>query len=123
MRAELAAIHVALNKYKDDLWIGIFTDSQTSLHAIHNELQRPSHTAYHIHKSLIAAIVISLQYRIKLDPPTILHKIRGHTNIRGIDLVDTATKRVVTSFEGISGHKKVTVTIGKHAERSEFWVM
>ena len=39
MRAELAAIYVALNTYKDYAWIFIFTDSQTSLHAIQNELQ------------------------------------------------------------------------------------
>ena len=50
MRAELGAIHVALDKYKHDPWLGIFTDSQTSLHAIQNELQRPSHTKYHHHK-------------------------------------------------------------------------
>ncbi len=68
-------------------------------------------------------MVTSLQYRINLGLPTILHKIRGHANIRGNNLVDTADKRVVTSFEHIPGHQNVTVTIGKHAERPEFWVM
>jgi len=75
MRAELVAIQVALNTYKDDPWVGIFTYSQTSLQAIQNELQRPSHTAYH-HKPLITAIFTSLQYRISLGLPTILRKIR-----------------------------------------------
>ena len=38
MRAELAAIHVAFTAHKHDPWLGIFTDSKTSLHAIQNEL-------------------------------------------------------------------------------------
>ena len=96
MRAELVAIQVALSIYKDDPWIGIFTDSQTSLHAIQNELQRPSNTSYHQHKPLITAIVDLLQYRISLGLPTTLHKIRGHTEINGNDLAGAAAKRVVT---------------------------
>jgi hypothetical protein len=119
-RAELAAINIALNTYKDEPWVGIFTYSQTNLHAIQNELRRPSLTAYHHHKSLITAIVTSLQYRIRLGLPTILRKIRRHTNIRGNDLIDAAAKRVVTYFESIPEHQKVTVTIGKYAERPEF---
>jgi hypothetical protein len=34
LRAELVAIQVALDKYKNDKWIGIFTYSQTSLNEI-----------------------------------------------------------------------------------------
>jgi len=64
MRAELEAIHVSLNTYKGDPWIGIFTYSQTILQAIKNELQRPSHKAYHHNKPIIAEIVTALQYRI-----------------------------------------------------------
>ena len=123
VRAELVAIQVALSIYKDDPWIGIFTDSQTSLHAIQNELQRPSNTTYHHHKPPIAAVVNLLQYRISLGLPTILHKIRGHTKINGNDLADAAANRVVTSFEDIPKHQKLTVTIGKYAERPKFWVM
>jgi ribonuclease HI len=117
MRAELVAIQVALNTYKDDPWVGIFTDSQTSLHAIQNELHRPSHIAYHHHKALITAIVNSLQDRIRLGLATILHKIRGHPNINGNDLADASARRVVASFENIPEHQKVTVTIDKYAER------
>jgi hypothetical protein len=123
MRAELVAIQVALNTYKDDPWVGIFTDSQTSLHATQNELYRPSHTAYHHHKPLITAIVTSLEYMIRLGLPTIPYKIRGHTNIKGNDLANAAAKRAITSFEDIPEHQKVTVTIGKYAERPEFRVL
>jgi hypothetical protein len=123
MRAELVAIHVALDKYKNDNWIGIFTDFQASLHAIQNQLQRPSHTTYHHHRPLIAAIVNTLNYRASLGLPTTLNKIRGHTNIRGNDLANAATKLMVTSFENIPEHQKLTFTIGKQAERPPFWVM
>ncbi len=86
MRAELAAIFVALDIYKDDQWLGIFTDSQTGLHAIQNDIQRPSHTEYHHHKPLITAIVTLLQYWMNLNLPIVLRKLRGHSNIRGNDL-------------------------------------
>jgi hypothetical protein len=38
MRAEFVAIHVALEKHKNNIWLGIFTDSHTNLHAIQNQL-------------------------------------------------------------------------------------
>ncbi len=110
MRAELGAIYIALDKYKHDPWLGIFTDSQTSLNAIQNELQRPSHTKYHHHKPRIAAIVEFLLYRSKLGLPTTLHKIRGHTNIRGNDLADAAAKRVVSAWKDIPESEKITLT-------------
>ncbi len=113
MRAELAAIKVALDKYKNDKWIGMFTESQTCLRGIQHQLQRPSHTAYHHPTFLIAAIVTTLQYRASLGFPTKLNKIIEHANIRGNDFADTAAKLVVISFEDIPEHKKLALTIGK----------
>ena len=110
MRAELVAIHVALDKYKNDKWVGIFTDSQASLPAIQNQLQRPSHTTHHHHKPLIGL-------------PRKLNKIRGHTKIRGNYLADTAAKLVINSFEDIPDHQKLTNTVGKQVERPPVWVM
>jgi hypothetical protein len=54
---------------------------------------------------------------------TKLHKIKGHTNIRGSDLANKAAKLVFTSFHDIPEHQKLTVTIGKLAERPPFLVM
>jgi len=65
-RAELVAIYVALDKYEKDNWIGIFTNLQTSLHAIQNQLQRSSHTTYHHHNPLQTAIN---RYRESLNLP------------------------------------------------------
>jgi hypothetical protein len=55
--------------------------------------------------------------------PTQLNKIRGHANIGGNDLADKAAKLAVISFEDIPEHQKLTVTIGKIAERPPFWAM
>jgi len=112
MRAELVTIQVALDKSKNGKWIGIFTDSQTSIHATQSQLQRPSHTTYQQPKPGIAAIVTALHYRASLGLPTKLYKIRGHTNIRGDDFADTASKLNVASFEDIPEQHKFTATIG-----------
>ncbi len=76
-------------------------DSQTSLHTIQHQLQRLSHTSYHHHEPLIAAIVSTRHYRANLGLSTQLRKIRGHANIRGNDLADTAAELDVKSFEEI----------------------
>ena len=34
MRAELVAIHTALSRFEDHSWLGVFTDSLSSLQAI-----------------------------------------------------------------------------------------
>jgi len=115
MRAELAAIHVALDKYKNDNWIGIFTDSQASLHAIQNQLQQPSHATYHHHKSLVASIFNILHYIASLCLPTKLNKMRGQNNIRCNDLAGAVSESVVTSFEDIFDHQNLTVAIGNQA--------
>ncbi len=88
-----------------------------------NELQKPSYTTYHNHKPLIAAIADSLLNRAELEHTTILHKIRGHTNIRGNDLADVAAKRVVPNWDDISEHQKLTVTIDRQAKRPKYWIM
>ena len=124
MRAELVAIHVALDKYEHDPWIGIFTDSKTSLYTIQHELQIPSQTKYHHHKPLLAAMVQIIQYRAELAQPTIIRKIRGHTNIKGNDLADVAAKRVVSNWDEIPEQQKLAVTIGRQAERpTTYWIM
>ena len=91
---------------------------------IQHELQRPSHTTYHHHKPrILAAIVDSLLYRAELGLTTILHKIRGHTNISGNDLADVAAKRVVFAWDDIPEHQQLSIPIGRQAERPAHLVM
>jgi hypothetical protein len=67
--------------------------------------------------------IFQFHYIASLGLPTKLNKIRGHTKIRGNDLANAAAKLVVTSFEDIPEHQKLTINIGKQAERPPFWVM
>jgi predicted enzyme related to lactoylglutathione lyase len=56
VRAELVAIHTALTRFEDNSWIGIFTDSLSSLHAIRLHYYRPGLTIaphYHHHMLLL----------------------------------------------------------------------
>ena len=120
----MVAIYVALEKYINDKWIGIFTDSKTKNYVITNLLQRPSHTTYHHHKQLLTTIVTILRYRENLGLPTKLHKLKGQTNIRRTALADTVAKLVLTSFEENPALvNKITIILGKQAEGPHYWVM
>jgi ribonuclease HI len=95
MRAELVAIHTALTTVAAPEWIGIFTDSLSSLHAIehHNTnfgLGGAKH--YHHHMLLLQSITELLDAMASLGFWTTLHKIWEHTRIRGNDLADAAAK-------------------------------
>jgi hypothetical protein len=68
-------------------------------------------------------MVTILHRWVNIRLSTQLHKIRGHKNIKGDDLGDTAAKLVVIIFEGIPERQKCSFAIGKQAERPFFWVM
>jgi ribonuclease HI len=56
MRAELVAIHTALTRFKNHSWIGIFTDSFSSLQAIRLHYYKPGLATtphYHHHMLLL----------------------------------------------------------------------
>jgi len=59
MRAELIAIHTALTKFARHDWIGIFTDSLSSLQAIRHRHANPGTTGakhYHHHMPVLGSI-------------------------------------------------------------------
>ena len=65
-------------------WIGIFTDSPTSLQAIRHHHTNPGATGakyHHHHRLLLGSITELLETRRSADLRTTLHKIRAHTNI------------------------------------------
>ncbi len=56
MRTELVAIYTALTRFEDHPWIGVFTDSLSSLQAILLHYYRPGLTVaphYHHHMLLL----------------------------------------------------------------------
>ncbi len=54
---------------------------------------------------------------------TTLHKLRGHTNIRGNDLADAAAKLAVMHFDTLPPSQTKRVDIGELAPRPHQWVM
>ncbi len=126
MRAELVAIHTALTRFADHSWLGIFTDSLSSLQAICLHHHKPGLSVaphYHHHTTLLQSISHLLEARRKNGYSTNLRKIRVHTHVRGNDLADTAAKLAVTDFDKLPLDQTVRVEIGATAPRPPFWVM
>ncbi len=64
MRAELVAIYTALATFVSHEWIGVFTDSLTSLQAIQHHRTNPGTTSanhYHHHSILLSGIITLLK--------------------------------------------------------------
>ena len=126
MRAELVAIHTALSTFAEHEWLGIFTDSLSSLQAILHHNTHPgirSARDYHHHVTLLYSITALLETRKEAGHHTTLHKIRAHTNVRGNDLADAAAKLAVTSFESLPPQQSMRVDIREIAPRPHHWVM
>jgi hypothetical protein len=81
MRAKLVVIHTALTTFSTHEWIGIFTDSLSSLQAIrqhHTNHGTTSAKHYHHHMLLMDSITDLLETRRGLGLSTTLHKIKAH---------------------------------------------
>ena len=121
MRAELVAIHRALITFVAHDWIGIFTDSLSSLQAIRHHHINPGTTStkhYRHHSLLLGSITDLLEARRLAGLRTTLHKVRGHINVRGNDLADAAAKLVVTHFDTFPSPQIRQVEIGEVAPPS-----
>jgi hypothetical protein len=82
MRAELVAMHTALTRFEDHSWLGVFTDSLSSLHAIRLHYYKPGLTTaphYHHHMLLFQSISNLLEIRRKKRYSTSLRKTRART--------------------------------------------
>ena len=119
-------MHTALTTFSTHGWVGIFTDSLSSLQAIQLYHTNPGATSakhYHHHSILLSGITTLLEERRRLGLHTTLHKLRGHTNIRGNDLADAAAKLAVTHFDTLPPSQTTRVDIGENAPRPHHWVM
>ena len=69
IRAELVAIHTALTTFENHEWIGVFTDSLSSLQTIrqkHSYLGSQGTKNYHHHMTLLESIVDLLENRRRM---------------------------------------------------------
>ena len=93
-------IHTALDKFDTHEWLGIFTNSLSSLKAIQhcytNPRTRGPQHYYHHHLLLLSRITDLLEEKRRQGYRTTLPKTRAHTNTQGNNLVDAAAKMAVT---------------------------
>jgi len=126
MRAELVAIHIALDKFATYEWVGIFTYSLSSLQVIRRRYSQQGPTRprdYHHHMILLSGITDLLEERRRRGFRTTLHMIRAHTNIRGNYLADAAAKMAVTQYDSLLESKKLKVVIGEIPPHPPHWVI
>jgi len=80
MRADLVAIHTDLTTFATHEWIGIFTDSLSSVQAIKHHHANPNtigaNLYHHPMLLLLGSITDSLETRRTTGPRTTLHKIK-----------------------------------------------
>jgi hypothetical protein len=96
------AIHTALTNFEIHYKVGIFTESMSSLYAIHLQYNNPGASIspnYHHHMLLIKRITGLLEARPEHGCTTTMRKIRARTTIRGKNLVDVAAKLEVKDFD------------------------
>ena len=101
-RVELVAIYTALDKFAAHEWVGICTDSLSSLQAIRHRYTNPgAHGSqhYHHHMLLLSGITDLLEERRRRGFSTALHKIWAHASIQGNDLADASAKMAVTQYD------------------------
>ena len=113
-------IHTALDKFDKHDWMGIFTDSLSSLQAIRYRYTNPGTPGsrhYHHHMLLLSDLTDLLEERRKRGFSTTLHKIGAHTCIRGIDLANAAAKLAVAQYDSLPESQRLKVDIGEVAPR------
>jgi hypothetical protein len=103
MRVDLLAIHTALIRFASHEWIGMFIFSLSSLQAIrHLNTNNPgTSSSLHDHNRMLflGSITDLDDARRTSGFRTTPHTIRTHTNIRGIDLANSAAKQAVIAFD------------------------
>ena len=126
MRAELVAIHTALTTFATHEWMGICTDSLSSLQPIRYHHTNPGTNGakhYHHHRLLLGSITDILETRRSAGLRTNLHKIRAHTIIRGNDLADAAAKLAATHYDTLPPPQTRRVETGETTPRPNHRVM
>ena len=118
MRADLVAIHTVLNTFAAREWIGIFTDSLSSLQAIRHTYTNPGSGGpchYHHHNLRLGGITDFLEDGRRMDVNITLHKIRAHTIIKSNDLADADAELAVTSYNSLPPNQTLKVYMGEIA--------
>ena len=93
LRAELAAILIAIHSITTTDEITLMTESVTSLQLINNMLTRPQGLQHHKHRHLLSELTQSLWSR---QAPITAHKVRAHIGCSGNERADRLSKQAHT---------------------------
>ena len=115
-RAELAAIHMALEDAPSTEDVTIYTDSLCSIQSIRKMIDFPLRMTESKHRELLEAIVKQLMRRAQRSCTTRILKVRSHSGIRGNDEADAIAKRAA-----LAPHLAIIHETGQQAYRDMTW--
>jgi ribonuclease HI len=120
-RAELIAIHFALDKYAEEDELHILTDSMCCILKIQVALLRPRTVLYDPHAPLVAAIIGAIKLRTKnTSLLTSIRKVPAHSGVEGNECADELAN------QGADSHSKpapdvIVCDLGAVPQRPAFW--
>jgi ribonuclease HI len=117
-RAELAAIHAALDVGAERDTLNIFTDSAASVYLIKKVIEHPTLLTYSKHLPLLQAILEQLRNRALHARPTNILKVRAHTGVLGNESADAGA----TSVSKGTAHAQRTCTVDNKPLHNIWWV-
>ena len=98
-RAELAAIAVTLNTYKDRPTLKILTDSAFCINSIRNYMSNPARYTDHLHQALLSYTDNILKYRHSRQFHTHIGKVKSHIGITYNEVADEGATSVVRGID------------------------
>jgi len=116
MRAELSAIHAALEHSAGPDNVMIITDSEAALDGIRNMMQRPSHMCAHLHRDLLKDIVALLKSRSSQGRHTTMARVKAHSGVAGNEEADKIAKRAASTTQ-----RDRMVSVGNDPFADRYW--
>ena len=98
-RAELIAIYMALDQWREDSNLVIATDSANAMKGINRQLRNPQQLKYHVHKYLLKAIGDVLIERARLGLQSSIIKVKSHIGVQGNTIADAVAGEATASAE------------------------
>ena len=115
-RAELVAIHMALQDAPLTDTVTIYTDSLCSIQSIRKMIDFPMRMTESKHKELLESIARLLMSRAQQQSTTQILKVRSHSGIKGNDEADAIAKKAA-----MAPHLTILDPVGQQAYRDMTW--